>query len=120
MSEKQPKDFAYDAWCKNNGVEPLTIMERALGNGKHIERVFRLAREHTIQGFFRYGSMQAYRDNPIDFVQKIDDCIMFFEEDGNIEHFLDIINWAAIGFVYTDHPKKHYECHNKEHEEKTE
>ena len=108
------KDFAYDSWCRNAGVEPLTPYERALGNQRHLERFIRIMREHTVQGFFRYGSMASYRDNPDDFLAHIMERVFQFEKDGNIEHFVDIANWAAIGFVYTGHPLKHYQPHNKQ------
>ena len=106
-------DFLYDSWCRNNGVEPLTMMERAMGNGKHVERVFRLAREHMTMGYFRYGSCQVYRDEPIDFSEKIIAATVNFEMDGNVEHYLDVINYAAMAFLYTDHPKRHYTCFDK-------
>ena len=110
---KSAKEFAYDSWCRNNGVEPLTPYERSLGNQKHLERFIRLMREHTVQGFFRYGSMATYRDKPIDFMEEIVACLYNFDNDGNIEHLIDIANWAGIAFLYTDHPKKHYSPDNK-------
>ncbi len=110
------QDFAYDAWCRNNGVEPLTTMERALGNQRHLERFIRLMREHTVAGWFRHGSMQVYRDEPIDFVGKICKCLHDFEADGNIEHFVDIGNYAGMAFLYAPHPKRHYEVHDKKRE----
>ena len=107
-----PEQFAYDAWCRNNGVEPLTPIERAMGNQKHLERFIRLMREHTVQGWFRYGDMQKYRDQPVDCIEKIMECIHNFALDGNIEHFVDIGNWAGIAFLYQRHPLRHYETHN--------
>ena len=107
------KDFCYDSWCKNNGVKPLTHIEKAMGNQKHLERFLRLMREHTVQGFYRYGSMQVYRDNPIDFVYKIQVCLTLFQSTGNIEHFVDIANWAGMAFLYAEHPRRHYETHDK-------
>jgi len=110
---KTEQQFAYDAWCKNHGVEPLTAMERALGNQKHLERFIRLMREHTVQGWFRYGSMQQYRDNPVDCLQKIRESLIAFEHDGNIEHFVDVGNWAGMAFLYQRHLNRHYEVHIK-------
>lgn len=107
------KSFAYDSWCRNNGIEPLTAIERALGNQKHLERFIRLMREHTVQGWFRYGSMQVYRDNPISFSNKIIECLCAFDDDGNIEHFVDIANYAGMAFLYAPHVLRHYECHDK-------
>jgi hypothetical protein len=110
---KTTTEFAYDSWCRNNGVKPLTCMEKAMGNQKHIERFIRLMREHTVQGWFRYGSMQSYRDNPPDFVQIIQKTLFLYETSGNIEHLIDIANWAGMCFLYAKHPLRHYEPHEK-------
>ena len=107
------KDHCYDLWCRNNGVEPLTPIERALGNQRHLERFRRLMCHHMTQGHFRYGSCQIYRDNPVNFSSKICESLSMFRADGNVEHFVDIANWAGMAFLYTDHPLKHYECHDK-------
>ena len=110
--KKTPGEFAYESWCRNAGVEVLSPMERAKRNN-FVDPFFELMKEHCIQGYFRYGTVRTYRERPTDFVARIRNSCDLFEKDGNIEHFIDIANWASFGFHYTDHPKRHYAVADK-------
>jgi len=67
-------------------------------------------------GYFRYGSVQKYRGSTIDFIDNIFTCINDYYATGNIEHLIDVANWAGIAFVYDNHYNKHYTVTNKERE----
>ena len=110
---KTPGEFAYESWCRNAGVKPKGIIERARDNS--IGTLFvDLMNEHTVQGYFRYGTVRTYRDHPISFVTKVMECLKLYDNDGNIEHFVDIANWARIAFHYDRHPRRHYDTATKE------
>jgi hypothetical protein len=112
---KTAGELCYESWCQNAGVTPKTPYERAKDNA--MGPLFTdLMNSHMIQGYFRYGSVRTYRDNPIYFLGKIIESMGAFDKDGNIEHFVDIANWARIAFHYTDHPNKHYTVAKKRRE----
>jgi len=72
-----------------------------------------LMNNHMLAGYFRYGSVRIYRDNPVNFLMRMLVCIDLYNDDGNIEHFVDIANWARIAFHYDRHPYRHYATEDK-------
>lgn len=109
---KTPGEFAYDSWCRNAGVKTKTPYERAQDNA--MGNLFTdLMNNHALPGYFRYGTVRVYRDNPIPFVHRMWNCLDRFQKDGNIEHLVDVANWARIAFHYTGHPKRHYNVAKK-------
>lgn len=57
-------------------------------------------------GYFRYGPTHKQKKGQYDYLQAALDHINLYQQDGNIEHLVDVANLCLIEFVNGEHPKR--------------
>ena len=106
---KQPKDFAYDAWCRNAGKKKLTLIQRRKIS-EWVPEFYRLMRNRLIMGSFRYETFEQKKAKPgkYDFAEEAMARIHKYWSDGNTEHLVDAANMCLLEFEFGKHSNKHF------------
>jgi hypothetical protein len=109
MNEKQPRDFAYDAWCRNAGKKKLTLLQRRRIS-EWVPEFYRLMRNRLIMGSFRYEPFEEKRKHPWKYDTATEALVRIkrYQETGNIEHLVDAANMCLLEFEFGNHPNKHF------------
>ena len=71
--------------------------------------VIELMRNRLIMGAFRYGKVGAKDKPAYDRVSSIRRRLSLYEQEGNLEHLIDIMNECYLDFVEPTHPKAHWD-----------
>lgn len=71
-------------------------------------RFERLMRNRLIMGAFRYGRLHHPNRPNYDYIAGIIRHAEAYQEDGNLEHLVDIANIALVEFEEGPHPLKHF------------
>lgn len=70
----------------------------------------KLMRNRLIMGFFRYGDINKHNTTSQQKIASIKKRIGLYEQDGNLEHLVDIANLALVEFMHSEHPQKHFQA----------
>lgn len=65
-------------------------------------------RNRLICGAFRYGGVRSSKWKTPEGIKNMHKRIDMYEEDGNLEHLVDLANIALVEFLNSTHPKKHF------------
>ena len=65
-------------------------------------------RNRLIMGFFRYGDVHKNNTTTEAKIASIRKRVDLYEQNGNLEHLVDIANIAMVEFMHSTHPKKHF------------
>lgn len=92
-----------DLFTRNNVADLRTLRET------EFNPLFRKLKDNRlVMGAFRYGRFHDPNKPHWDYIKRIyQECILY-EEDGNLEHLVDISNMAELEFQNSRHPKKHF------------
>jgi hypothetical protein len=66
-------------------------------------------RNRLIMGFFRYGDIHKNNTTTEAKIASIRKRVDLYEQNGNLEHLVDIANIAMVEFMHSTHPKKHFD-----------
>ncbi len=110
---KTTKDFLMDSWRNVCGLPAVTYkitytsMEDVYKNNWFYDAIIK-ARNRMVIGFFRYGNFKDPEQPNYDRISSIKERINAYEETGNTEHLLDVLNLCGIEFETPKHPNTHF------------
>jgi hypothetical protein len=105
--------FLKNLWlwkCGLDEAEPVppldTLRERQMS-----KRFITLMENRMIMGYFRYGDWRSgNQGKTYDRVGSMITRLKAFQQDGNLEHLVDVANLAMIEFEISDHPNAHFKA----------
>jgi hypothetical protein len=65
-------------------------------------------RNRLVMGALRYGKLRDPRKPKFNRVGAIVRKLMLYQDDGNLEHLVDVANLALLEFEEGQHPKRHW------------
>ena len=109
MIRKQPKDFAYDAWCRNAGRKKLSLLERRrLSEWSLLFE--KLMRNRFLMASFRYETFEdkAKASTTYDYAEEGLKRMKRYLVTHNTEDLVDCANYCLLEFEFGRHPDKHF------------
>jgi len=108
------EEFFEDLWNRKVGL-PETIVDKNLSPeiihknvSKYLYPFVEMQYNRLLMGTFRYGLLCAEGKPHYDSIKALKSRLAKYEEDGNIEHLIDIANFAFVEATEGIHPKKHF------------
>lgn len=93
-------------------VDPDASMKKIL---KWFIPIVKLCFNRLVLGRLRYGGAENKKDK-YDYIEIVRACLNDYEKDRNKEKLIDAINFLALEFETTQHPKAHFKAtDDKEH-----
>jgi len=96
------EDFLKRRWCEKGGCPLVKESPRDLRSLQHSERdeeFERLCMNRKVLGSMRYALMHDPAAANWDGIKSAKERLERFEEDGNLEHLVDVANLCEIKFV---------------------
>lgn len=105
--------FFRQAWRWASGMAEEPVPERlpdlpVLQQTEWSPEFERLMRNRLIMGAFRYGRFKSPGKGLHAHMESIIRRAAKYENDGNLEHLVDIANLALVEFAEGRHPKRHF------------
>jgi len=113
-SQLQLRNWLHNNWREKKGLlrldepTPNPVKLSELRQTEWVPEFEQYMRNRLLMGAFRYERMHDPTKGDYDILKDCRRRLGLYENDGNLEHLVDVANLCMIEFLHSRHPKKHF------------